>query len=581
MTEGVKSRIHKIVSDFNELGFEILPGIQYSQRETLLRVEKYYAGKFLEGGERDNEGFHRFFYNVAAPRCDVATKAIDLDTKDLRVEASNRVKAWLFGKELKQWTRTHGVGKLLNQIVSKLPIYGSVVVKAVNKKVYLVDLKNLINDQSVESLEESDVIEKHEYTPTELRKQKWDKAAIESVIAKHAETNEPYIAVYESYLWIQESEAYEGGDPEKFVRYLCIAAGLHLDINRNLSKQSKELEIVKLYTQENPEFPYREVHWERIAGRWLARGIVEKLFDVQERVNEIVNRLAKVEHWASKQVFQTRDVILQKNLLTDAFDGDIIKVQSEITKVGVEDRNAPNMREDLQFWLLQADKLAFSYEIATGANLPSGTPFRLAFIQQQAVASYFDMKREEVGLFLRDLIIDLIIPEFKKDKKKVHQMIVGGSEEEVMMLRNALADALARDQIGNLFGRIETIEQLDEVVMKAKQTIGTKISLEIPDSYYKNLKETVDMIITGEQVDINTKTTTLTTAMQTLGANPMILQHPILRRIFARALDTSGEDSSELLAGAELMPPMQAPVAGSVAKQQPNELVTASRSMAI
>ncbi|MEK9207462.1 MAG: hypothetical protein AAB922_03205 [Patescibacteria group bacterium] len=509
----------------------------------------------------------------------MATKATDLDTKDLRVESENRIKAWLFSRELKVWTRTHGVGKLLNQIVTKLPIYGSVVVKAVNKKAYLVDLKNLINDQSVENLENSDVIEKHEYTPDELLRQPWDKQAIKEVIALHAQAKDPYITVYESYVWVPESDIYEKGDPDTFVRYLCIAAGLHLEINEN--KNRKEFRFVKLYSKDNPTFPYREVHWDRISGRWLGRGIVEKLFDVQERVNEIVNRLAKVEHWASKQVFQTRDVIVQKNLLTDAFDGDIIKVQSEITKIGVEDRNAPNMREDLKYWLQQADKLAFSYEIATGENLPSGTPYRLGFIQQQAVSSYFDLKREEIGLFLRELIIDLIIPEFKKDKKKVHRMIVGGSEEEMVMLRNVLADALLREQVWRLIGRINTVEELEAVVQQTKQQIGTKVSLEIPDAYYENLQETVDINITNEQVDSNAKITTLTTAMQTLGANPGILQNPILRRIFGRALDAAGENSSELLAGAELIPPQQQQVAGSVAKQQPSELVNSIQSATV
>ena len=69
--------------------------------------------------------------------------------------------------------------------------------------------------------------------------------------------------------------------------------------------------------------------------------------------------------------------------------------------------------------------------------------------------------------------------------------------------------------------------------------------------------------------------------MQTLGANPGILQNPILRRIFGRALDAAGENSSELLAGAELIPPQQQQVAGSVAKQQPSELVNSIQSATV
>ena len=100
--ENILGTIRNEVKDFNETSVEVVSGYNHNQAEVLKRIELYYSSKF-ETGSKDSEGFRKFFYNVVHFPCQVATKNIDLDTKDFRLipeSAEAQIPTLILQKEL-------------------------------------------------------------------------------------------------------------------------------------------------------------------------------------------------------------------------------------------------------------------------------------------------------------------------------------------------------------------------------------------------------------------------------------------------------------------------------------------------
>ena len=128
-------------------GVEMSGGYEFDQQATLKRIDLYYNGKF-ESGLHDSQGFRKFFYNITKPACDIATKFVDLDTKDIMLvseRAGDEYKIWVMQRDLKQWMKDNNVAKLLNDIAFDFPKYGHVVVKKAKagdvSKVNIVNLR--------------------------------------------------------------------------------------------------------------------------------------------------------------------------------------------------------------------------------------------------------------------------------------------------------------------------------------------------------------------------------------------------------------------------------------------------------
>ncbi len=58
-------------------------------------------------------------------------------------------------------------------------------------------------------------------------------------------------------------------------------------------------------------------------------------------MNEIVNHQVKSSHWASKMIFQTRDDSIQRNVLTEVKNGEILTVDNPLEQVNNREQNLP------------------------------------------------------------------------------------------------------------------------------------------------------------------------------------------------------------------------------------------------
>jgi len=426
----ITSRINQLVKDFETREVKIVEGYTFNQVKTLRLIELYSNSQF-ETGHLDSQGFYKFFYNINQFPVDVEAKATDIDTKDyLFLPEAGRNKdilgSFFMKKEFDVWSKEEKWGQKLNEIVRNRPKYGSVVVKKVKNTIRPVNIHNIVNDPTVDLLWKGPVVENHIWTSQELEAMPYEEAKIKEVIdlyEKNSDENE--ILGREFYGWIKLSDVSDEykGKKDRTAYCMVVAAG----VEKTETKDKNEVNLgVVLYWKEikAPEegalgdFPYRETHRRKIPGRWLGVGKVEELFDPQIRMNELQNIKGKGLYWSSLFAFQSKDPVVVRNLLEDLVNGEIVRVDSEITPINTGRVDLSAFQQEEQRWDKNIQERSFTFESETGESMPSGTPFRLGALLAAKSGGFFKLQREDIGLFLVDLFYEVMIPLFKKDRRK-------------------------------------------------------------------------------------------------------------------------------------------------------------------
>jgi len=528
--------INKILGEINEYereDIEVVPGYTFNQKETLEKVYLYYNSKY-KSGEYDDENFKKYFYNIVRNPCNVATKAIDFDTKDIRIQTAgggDPLKTWFFERDLKFWMKDINFGKDLNRIFYELPIFGSVVLKIINGEIYFVDLRNFVVEQSADTLKKANyVIEIHNYTVDEFRKlgKKGSWNNINETIEEFRKTDKPHIRVYERYGEYQEDKEWVYG------RTLGVS----------FESEEEDIDSINfILNQTKTELPYREFHWEKIPGRWLGVGRVEIIFDPQVRMNELANLKVKSSYWAALRVFQTKDEGVSRNLLTETKNGEVLTVESEVTPILTEERNLHAYNQEEGRWMTNRDEMTLSFDVLRGERLPAGTPLGSAQMAAGMAGAYFDIIREDVAGIIKELLFKDIIPSFKKKNSSEHIVRIAG--EDLDKINELIINQKSRNSLLSYISRKKKIPtKVEYEIMKsiAGETVkqGKEKLITIPKGFYKNLKYKIDIIITGEQEDSRVKAANLQMALQLYSSNPQILEDPIGKKIFYKMLEKGG-----------------------------------------
>lgn len=549
------------IEDFKAKPIQVVPGLYFNQHETIKQIYFYWHSKFTSGNV-DDEGDRKYFFNIVKNPCKVFTKAIDFDTKNVRMLTTgggDPLKTWFMERDLKYWMRDKQFGKVLNRIFTELPIFGSVVLKVIDGHPYFVDLRNFVVEQSADSLSDSNyVTEIHNYTVAGFRKaakdMKWSDAKVNETITKfHEMKGTSHIRVYERY---GEMPHMNGDTVEyKYTRY-CIA-DVGIDEYDNYGDITVKRAGVELSSDVVTDHPYWEFHAEKISGRWLGVGVVESLFEPQVRQNEIANLQSKSSYWAALQVFQTRDSAVNRNLLSDVRNGEILNVDSEITKIDISDRNLAFFDDEHQKWMRNRDELTFSYDVVQGERLPAGTPLGSANLAISQTLSYFEGIQETVALDIKEMLYEVIIPQFQKENSLEHTLRLVGQDldQYIAMVKNELTfKEVVRIAVNS--GKIVSNEELEAIGMAVESAIKQEKEkiLTIPTSFYKDLKYDVDIDITGESVDTRVRSATLFALLQAMTADPTMTTDPVKKKFLYQMGEDGGVNMADFLSDVKQTP---------------------------
>jgi hypothetical protein len=543
----------------------IMEGLDFSQSKTLKMCEFYSNSKYL-GGDFDELGRIKPFYNIVNFRVTLAKVATDMDIKDVQILSDNpahQVKSMLLNRESYEWMKKSDFSTTLNKLGYKRAKYGGVLVKKVEKKgdlkIEVVDWRNVFTDQ-VDILG-NPIVETHYMTPIELKaKYKvWegiDEALREikkcNLVAKRAEDKINRIKVYEVHgqfpiQYLNEAQGKESKEDDEF----------------EYSNQVYFIGVIKdkeyyFYSDTEKESPYDYLAWEEMEGRALGRGVIEDSEQSQVWTNHSVINENNAMDLAGKVVMKTNSKKLGNNIL-EIDNGKIFELgdTEDINPVNLTPSALGNFQNQINLWRDQVDNATGAFDSITGEQPPSGTPYSQTVFLNQVASRPYDYRLEEQGIFISRLWNNWVIPHLIQRLYKKHILVSEFSTDELEVIDQSFVkhankiiidQVLAMPQDGT--GELPTQESFDKVLSTLKSNIkglGAKRYIEIPEGYFDDIEAKVTVLSTNEQknkaIILQSLSSVLQTVISSYDQNTgkfAVLEDPKLSRIFGEVLEMSG-----------------------------------------
>jgi hypothetical protein len=395
----------------------------------------------------------------------------------------NMFQSWALRKNVVKWFDDERFYQTLNSVGNSTATYGSSVWKKYKEdggsKIKKVRLENLYFDQSVEWIKDADgIVEIHNLT----KKQLWDKDEIWDNIRDVLKEKEHNYEVWEFY-------GYFGKNEDKPEYKHVIGYGYGDD-------------YVELWSEDvdKEDNPYEDFHVDEYKGRWLRIGVVERLFKLQERVNQLVNQNAQASEIASLLLLRSASPDMVGNVLEQAVNGQIIPDET-LEQIGITNTGLNNFLAELQLIENQADKICLTPDIVQGQATPSNSTFRgIAVENSNAVTAFRDIKQ---NLFekIADILMDFVFPDVVKGWN--HEDIIEMAEDDVDV--EEYTKALQRKtQIDYLLaneGNVVTAEIKERILNGIEENVkqnGRKVK--IPKNFF-NFQWGFKMMPTDETVN--------------------------------------------------------------------------------
>ncbi len=549
--ETIFSVIRQEVWDFLNNYIVIVPGYSFHQYLTIKRIHLYLNSKFEE---QDDSGLYRnrekLFFNVVVPACEVATKMLTVDSKDIKLlpdEPKSYFSTYLLEKELRQWLKTSKFSNILAQVADEVPKYGSCVIEKIKGGAKVVDLRKLMLDPTVDRIKNSRFVTTISYmTADELRETGWDNVDI--AISRYATTygqtayedrsggvnlmrSTPYIKVYKRYGAVQQGWL-DGSKSTKMVRALFIVAGAEEQAKAVDGKNNSDYGVILFKSAWHKEWPFKDYHYSKIIGRWLGNGIVESLFDTQVRMNEIKNQKRISMELSTLHLFQTPDKQIARNVLDDLQNGDILLSKNGINPIANEERNLPAWKDEEDSYTQHAQRISFAYDAVSGETPAASSTATANINAQQQATSVFGFKRKMFTNMLRDLFNDFVLDELMTDLTPEHIMRFTGNTQELNKLDDAAAEIYANDEIKRmaLMGKGPTIEMQQTFKDKAKahyKTMGENRFLKIKQAFYNDASFEFDFNTGNDQINPQSVAQNTQAILTAIGQNPGLLSNPL------------------------------------------------------
>jgi len=554
----------KTIIDRYDTPISIMEGLEFSQSKTLKMCEFYANSKYL-GGDFDELGRIKPFYNIVNFRVTLAKVATDMDVKDIQLTADNpahQVKSMLLNKESYEWMKKSDFSTTLNKLGFKRAKYGGVLVKKVEKdgdlNTDVVDWRNVYTDQ-VDILG-NPIVEVHHMTPIELKAKSkvWDgidEALREikkcNLLAKRAEDKINRIKVYEVHgqfpiQYLNEAKGEDSKDEEEF----------------EYSQQVYYIGVIKdkeyyFFCEKEKESPYDFLAWEEMEGRALGRGVIEDSEQSQVWTNHSVINENNAMDLAGKVVMKTNSKKIGNNIM-EVDNGKIFELgdNEDINPVNLTPSALGQFQSQINLWRDQVDNATGAFDSITGEQPPSGTPYSQTVFLNQVASRPYDYRIEEQGIFLTRIFTKWIIPHLVKKLYKKHILVSEYSADELEVIDQAFikhANKIVIDKVLALpmDGSEEvTQETYDKTLANLKSGIkgtGSKRYIEIPDGYFDDVEAKVTIVSTNEQknkaIILQSLSSVLQTVISSYDQNTgkfAVLEDPRLSRIFGEVLEMSG-----------------------------------------
>jgi hypothetical protein len=300
-------------------------------------------------------------------------------------------------------------------------------------------------------------------------------------------------------------------------------------------------------------------------------------------VNHSVKAIKDQLDLASKLIFQTSDGnFVGQNALSAIESGDILvhNINEPITQVANNSHDITSLQNFGEQWKALAQEIVSTPDPMIGNNAPSGTAWRQVEALQAEAHSLFEIMTENKGLHIEEMMRNFVIPYLKTklntsdeiaatledyDITKIDNIYV--PQEAIRRSNNQVVDdTIAMLQGEDVMPQDTTEQQAQQVKSELSQNgnqrffVPSKVSDKTWGEVFKDLEWTCEVDVTGENRDAQATIATLSTVLQTIASNPMVLQDPNAKLVFNKILSETGALSPlEISTTAAQPSPMQIP----------------------
>lgn len=545
--------------------------VDYSQYETISTIEAYLNSKHISG-ETDALGREKPFFNIVTAVSNIWMRATDIDRKNIRFRATKRaevIPAFLANCVLQNWMKEVNFGSFLNDWGRTLARYGSAVTKFVEKDnqlyINVTPWNKLITDQL--DFESNVKIFKFYLTPAQLRlnesyNQEVVKGLLETVQTRETLGNQT-VDTLSDYIELYEVQ---GNLPLSMLTDKEKDDEIYTDQIHIISFAGKSQDFT-LYKGKLAKQQYHKADLIKEDSRALGIGAPEHLFQAQWMANHSVKLYKDQMELISKVIFQTADKnYAGRNALTAIENGDIMihDVNSPLTQVNNQGHDLTSITNFMAQWQNQAKEITSTPDAISGNTMPSGTAYRQVAILNQESHSLFELMTENKGLALEDMFREYIIPYIRKQLNNKDEIVAMLDDAGIKQLDTWYITSEASRKVNQkiidkaLDAEMVTREQQDEMLAEESNNIKSELSMlgnqrfikpsEMDDKTWKDVLninwDAIEVEITNEQSDKEAVMTTLTTVMQTIAQNPLVLQDPNMKLLFNKILEMTGQVSS-------------------------------------
>lgn len=511
------------VQSFKDNTVQLTEGGSYSQKDTINRVIKYTRSQFL-----NDNGSDAIFRNISNQRIPLYAKSIDMDSKDFYVFGvgkTNWYQAWVLNVRFKKWVRENRFSLTLDEASTGIATFGSSVWKKFKDndnqtKLEEADLRNLYFDPTVKNIVDSPVVELHYMTETQIRNKWSDKA--DDIIAKATEArdddgNTSETEDHKYQIWERHGQFTNKNSKTSYMWHIGSGEGdMEVDIF------NAELTLDKNNQPKN--FPYFDFHGERVKGRWLGLGIVERLFSLQEEMNTIVNQNAEASNIASLLLFRTADPNIAGNILHEARSGQILNSE-DLQQLSLDNRFINEYLNQVKRINQEADALCYIQESISGETPPSGVPFRSVAMASRGAVSTFDYIKTHIGEKMGYILQEQVMPDLVKGFNREDAVEISEDELDIAAFDKAQVDkaVLSYKKTRAKMKMVAWEEDINEIKIDMLQNAQSNRRLEKHGKKFFNFEYGVTMTPTSESLDKETKNSALDGILSTMAATPALV----------------------------------------------------------
>ena len=514
-TSTLYSRMESEIDNYISSKVELSEGVFFSQHRTINRIYKF-KNRDLSGSKLNPDLSYDYYFDIISPRADSEIKNLRFDTKNVLVFSQNPQKdfpaVFISNASLKSWMAENGEDDKLKAAVEEFSGNGNVIFKKIKGSYEMTDpLNTYITNQKAETIDDTDVLERHEMTASQLKGMPgWEN--VDDVIAECGNksftaatlttpivTSSKRYEIFEFTGEVSEQEfnyckGIEGGDEHTYFLAKVIVAGL----KKGGTGEKYTLFAEKLKGKLSDY--YIDAHRGKYEGRFWRIGMYELLFDHQIRANEIGNQLARGLEWASKVIFKSNDSKVLQNIRADLDNGDVV-ITADLSKVDVRMDGMDQLIADWNRLMVDADRLSNSGEIVRGDTPPSGTPFRMGVLLDQNAGKMFVLLRQKITMPYKRVFREWILPEMLAELKGEDVFRLIGDTDILDQLREIMVESWYAQNLVKIGPHTKEIaeaikaEKLDEL-----RRVDPVI--ENVDDIWKNVLPRLFVTITGENSDL-------------------------------------------------------------------------------